>query len=93
MGLIPGSGRSSGKGNGNSLHYSCLESPIAEAGYDPRGCKELDTTESSRMHIRTIQGSFKKIQDITEHRAESCDDLDGWDAVGREGGSRGRGYI
>ena len=24
-GLIPGSGRSSGKGNGNPLQYSCLE--------------------------------------------------------------------
>ena len=25
MGLIPGSGRSSGGGNGNPLQYSCLE--------------------------------------------------------------------
>ena len=25
LGLIPGSGRSSGEGNSNSLHYSCLE--------------------------------------------------------------------
>ena len=25
MGLIPGSGRSPGEGNGNSLQYSCLE--------------------------------------------------------------------
>ena len=28
MGSIPGSGRSLGKGNGNSLQYSCLENPI-----------------------------------------------------------------
>ena len=27
-GLIPGSGRSSGKGNGNPLQYSCLENPM-----------------------------------------------------------------
>ena len=27
MGLIAGSGRSSGEGNGNPLQYSCLESP------------------------------------------------------------------
>ena len=27
-GLIPGSGRSSGEGNGNPLQYSCLENPI-----------------------------------------------------------------
>ena len=26
-GLIPGSGRSPGEGNGNPLQYSCLESP------------------------------------------------------------------
>ena len=28
MGLIPGSGRFSGEGNGNSLQYSCLENPM-----------------------------------------------------------------
>ena len=27
-GLIPGWGRSSGEGNGNSLQYSCLENPM-----------------------------------------------------------------
>ena len=27
-GLIPGSGRSSGEGNGNPLKYSCLENPM-----------------------------------------------------------------
>ena len=27
-GLIPGSGRSSGKRNGNPLQYSCLENPM-----------------------------------------------------------------
>ena len=27
-GSIPGSGRSPGKGNGNPLHYSCLENPM-----------------------------------------------------------------
>ena len=28
VGLIPESGRSPGKGNGNSLRYSCLENPM-----------------------------------------------------------------
>ena len=28
MDSIPGSGRSPGEGNGNSLQYSCLENPI-----------------------------------------------------------------
>ena len=27
-GLVPGSGRSPGKGNGNSLQYSCLKNPM-----------------------------------------------------------------
>ena len=26
--LIPGSGRSPGEGNGNPLHYHCLENPM-----------------------------------------------------------------
>ena len=28
MGLIPGSGRSLGEGNGNPLQYSCLGNPM-----------------------------------------------------------------
>ena len=28
LGLIPGSGRSSGEGNVNLLQYSCLENPV-----------------------------------------------------------------
>ena len=30
LGLIPGSGRSPGEGNGNPLKYSCLGNPMAE---------------------------------------------------------------
>ena len=30
LGLIPGSGRSLGEGNGNLLQYTCLENPMAE---------------------------------------------------------------
>ena len=28
LGLIPGSGRSPGEGNGNPLQHSCLENPM-----------------------------------------------------------------
>ena len=28
VGLIPGSGKSPGEGNGNPLQYSCLENPL-----------------------------------------------------------------
>ena len=48
-GSIPGLGRSSGKGNGNPLQYSCLENPMdgrrSVVGYSPWGHKESDTTE------------------------------------------------
>jgi len=33
VGLIPGSGRSPGGGNGNPLHYSCLENSMDRAAW------------------------------------------------------------
>ena len=44
-GLIPGSGRSSGKGNGNPLQYSCLGNPMDRGSCCPRDHEELDMTE------------------------------------------------
>ena len=43
VGSILELGRSSGEGNGNPLHYSCLGSPIVRrlAGYSPWGCKRF----------------------------------------------------
>ena len=46
-GLTPGSGRSPGEGNGNSLQYSCLGNPMAREAWWAivHGvAKELDTT-------------------------------------------------
>ena len=37
MGLIPGSGRSLGEGNGNPLQYSCLENPMDRGAWSGRG--------------------------------------------------------
>ena len=48
LGLIPGSGRSPGEGNGNPLQYSCPGKSHgwrSLAGYGSWGHKELDTTE------------------------------------------------
>ena len=49
LGLIPGSGRSPGGGNGNPSQYSCLENPMDRGAWratvSPWGCKESDTTE------------------------------------------------
>ena len=57
-GLIPGSGRSPGGGNGNPLQYSCLENPTDRslAGYSPWGHKESDMTE--QLHF-TFQSKNK----------------------------------
>ena len=46
LGSIPGSGRSSGEGNGTPLQYSCLETHGRRSvvGYTPWGHKESDTT-------------------------------------------------
>ena len=48
MGLIPGSGRSPGRGHGYPLQYSCLENPHGQRslmGYRPWGPKKLDRAE------------------------------------------------
>ena len=55
LGSIPGSGRSSGEGNGNPLQYSCLEKSHGQrsmVGYSPLGCKELDITE--QIHFTSL---------------------------------------
>ena len=47
-GLIPGSGRSSGEGHGNQLHYSCLENPMDRGDWQAtvhRIIEESDKTE------------------------------------------------
>jgi len=50
VGLIPLLGRSSGRGHGNPLQYSCLENPHGQrslAGHSPEGRTESDTTEAT----------------------------------------------
>ena len=47
LGSISGLGRSPGGGQGNPLHYFCLENPHRQRsleGYSPWDCKESDTT-------------------------------------------------
>ena len=42
LGLIPGSGRSPGEGNGNPLQYSCLKIPWRE---EPGGLQSMGATK------------------------------------------------
>ena len=53
-GLIPGSGRCPGEGNGNPFQYSCLENPHGQrtvAGYSPWCCKGSDITEQLTLSL------------------------------------------
>ena len=64
-GLIPGSGRSSGEGNGNPLQYTCLEKSHgwrSLVGYGPWGHKELETIEQLNCftHLNYLSHNFVK---------------------------------
>ena len=49
VGLIPGSERSPEEGNGNTIQYSCLGSPMERslAGYNPWGSQKSETQISN----------------------------------------------
>ena len=80
MGLIPGSGRSPGGGNGNPRQYSCLENPMDRGAWQATDkrvwvTKKLDTTEEISMHARSIGtnsgsslcvGSYCKVSDLEQ---------------------------
>ena len=55
LGLIPGSGRPSGEGNGNALQYSGLEKPMDRGAWRATVCEvsESDTTE--RLTLLSIR--------------------------------------
>ena len=59
LGLIPGSGRSLGEGNGNPLQYSYLENPMDGEAWQstPHGIAELNTTERD-THIYVREGKL-----------------------------------
>ena len=55
-GSIPGSGRSPGVGNGNPLHYYCLQNPMDKGAWQTTVhgvTKELDMTEHTHTHTHT----------------------------------------
>ena len=53
MGLSPGSGRSSGEGNGNSLQYSCLESPMDRGAWRDTTHGAAKSRTRLRAHAHT----------------------------------------
>ena len=52
---IPGSGRSPGEENGNSLQYSCLENPVDRGAWRAtvHGITESDMTEHMNTYTHT----------------------------------------
>ena len=54
MGLISGSGRSHGEGNGNPLWYSCLENSMDRGAWQARVCKLEKSRTQLNTHIRRV---------------------------------------
>ena len=56
QGLIPGSGRSPGGGNGNPVQYSCLENPMDRGAWQAvvLGVSESDMTEHAHVHTALL---------------------------------------
>ena len=76
-GSIPGSGRSSGEGNGNLLQYSCLENPTDRVGYNLWGRKESDTTERLSLHMG-FQGNSAGKEPACQCRRHKRRGFDPW---------------
>ena len=58
VGLIPGSGRSPGKGNGNPLPYSCLENSMASGAWRA-------TNTHRHTHTSVTAGLFSSVQSLS----------------------------
>ena len=68
LGLILGSGRSPGEGNGYLIQYSCLENPMVRGiwqAYSPWGCKESDTTNQLIFSLSRNLWNMRKRDEIT----------------------------
>ena len=66
-GLIPGSGRSPGEGNGNPLQYSCLENPMDRGARRATvyGVAKSQTRLSDLYnHIYEVSSTTKKDSDL-----------------------------
>ena len=59
-GLIPGSGRSLGVGNGNPLQYSCLENLMDRGAWLQFMALQSQTQLSSHTHYGEQYGCFSK---------------------------------
>ena len=78
-GLIPWSGRSPGKGNGNPLQYSCLENPMDGGAWcaTVQGVAKSRTQLSYFTHSLSGEGNWgiKRTKAQTEQMDSSSADL------------------
>ena len=68
MGSIPGSGRSPGEGNGNSLQYSCLENAMGRGAWQAtvHGVAESDKAEATQQHWTTEFLNWKQVEKLAK---------------------------
>ena len=73
MGLIPGSGRSSGDRNVNPIQYSCLENPMDKGVWQAtvHGVAH-DWSDLARMHTRSKCGCFREELEWSESGKYEC---------------------
>ena len=86
QGLIPGSGRSSGEGNGNPLQYSCLENPVDRGAWwaTVHGVTKVKT-RLSNWHFWTVvlEKTLESPLDSEEIKGVNLKGNKPWIVIGR----------
>ena len=70
VGLIPGSGKSPGRGNGNPLQYSCLENPHGQkslVGLQPMGSQSGTWLVTKQQGIYSFSGYGQQAAGPSSH--------------------------
>ena len=65
LGSIPGSGRSPGEGNGNTLQYSCLEDPMDRGKLQSIGSQRVGHDCSDCRHKHATFSEPNKTQGLS----------------------------
>ena len=65
MGSIPGSGRSPGEGNGNTLQYSCLENPMDQGAWWAAVYRVTQSQTRLKQLIAKLRLKLKNVGEIT----------------------------
>ena len=68
LGLIPGSGRSPGEGNGNPFQYSCLEKPMDQGacGLQSTGSQRVGHDWATSLHFTSLHFRLERASQVTQ---------------------------